>query len=397
MKDVKLIRNVRLLEPGVGIIGTALHIQGGKVVAIDPPVAEEESGQIDGAGRLLTPGLIDLHIHGLRGRLFEDGPNELSQVLKELPRFGVTCVAPTIYRKLEKNRLPQLKELARALSNRVRGTAEVPGFHLEGPFLKLPGAGAHTYSGDPDLMKTFLDTLEDQVAAVSISPDTENILPVIKLLREREIPVFITHTQASVEETEAAIEAGARHATHFYDVFPLPEEKDGGVRPCGAVETIMADPRVTVDFIGDGVHVHPMAIKMALTAKGSSGVALISDANLGAGLPDGRYETSWGYAIRNSSRDAARIEDPGSERHGMLAGSSLTMDAGVNNLLDFLNIPEPEIWALATKTPAAILGLPHKGSIQPGSDADFVIWDADETGYRVHQTWINGTLAYSAM
>ena len=396
MNETTIIRNVSVLEPGIGIVGGSFRIDGGTVAAIDPPSTENAAECVDGGGRLLTPGLIDVHIHGIGGRLFEDGPEDLSRALHELPRFGVTCVAPTLYRALRKNQHPDLQTLAWALNAHEPGAATSPGFHLEGPFLKLPGAGAHTYAGDPSYMETVLDLMEGRIAAVSISPDTDNILPVIELLHAKKIPVFITHTRASVEQTEAAIEAGARHATHFYDVFPLPEETDEGVRPCGAVEAILADPRVTVDFIGDGVHVHPVAIRMALATKGPEGVALITDANLGAGLPDGRYETSMGHAIRNRANDAARIDAPGSAMHGVLAGSSLTIDAGVNNWIACLNRPESEIWTMATKTPARILGLPAKGTLQPGSDADFVLWDRTETGYRVAQTWIGGAPVYKA-
>src|SRR5262249_45336740 len=150
------------------------------------------------------------------------------------------------------------------------------------------------------LLKDMLAACQDRVAIMSISPDQKNVLPVIVHLKERGIVPFITHTRASVEQTQAAIEAGARHATHFYDVFPVPEEKDPGVRPVGAVEAILADRRVSVDFISDGVHVHPTAIRAAVAAKGWAGVILITDSNIGAGLPSGQYDTPWGYPVHVS-------------------------------------------------------------------------------------------------
>ena len=134
-----------------------------------------------------------------------------------------------------------------------------------------------------------------------------------------------------VEQTEAAIEAGARHATHFYDVFPVPEETDAGVRPVGAVEAILADSRVSVDFICDGVHVHPAAIRAAVAAKGWEKVMLITDSNIGAGLPPGEHDTPWGYRVRVAPGDAARHATK-----GFLAGSALTMDVGMKNLLRWL-------------------------------------------------------------
>ena len=179
--------------------------------------------------------------------------------------------------------------------------------HLEGPFLGLPGAGAQTIPGDVALLDELLAAAGGRVAAMSISPEVPNILPVIERLCESGIVPFITHTQATVEQTEAAIDAGARHATHFYDVFPVPKETDPGVRPVGAVEAILADPRCSVDFIADGVHVHPTAIKAAVAAKGWQGVMLATDSNVGAGLPPGRYASPVGGTVRIAPGDAARM------------------------------------------------------------------------------------------
>ena len=109
------------------------------------------------------------------------------------------------------------------------------------------------------------------------------------MMGQDDTPVFMTHTMATVDETRRAIDAGVRHATHFYDVFPSPEETDRGVRPCGAAEVVLADERVSVDFILDGVHVEAVAVQVALRCKGPVGVCLATDANVGAGLPPGSY------------------------------------------------------------------------------------------------------------
>jgi N-acetylglucosamine-6-phosphate deacetylase len=203
-------------------------------------------------------------------------------------------------------------------------------------------------------------------------------------LRERNILPFITHTRASVEQTEAAIEAGARHATHFYDVFPVPEETDAGVRPVGAVEAILADSRTSVDFICDGVHVHPTAIRAAVAAKGWEKVMLITDSNVGAGLPSGEYDTPWGYRVRVAPGDAARHASK-----GFLAGSALTMDVGMKNLLRWLApvLAPEQIWAMGTLNPARLLGLTNKGRIAPGADADLVLWDPQLNAVK---TWVGG-------
>jgi N-acetylglucosamine-6-phosphate deacetylase len=271
----------------------------------------------------------------------------------------------------------------------------LPGFHLEGPFLAITGAGADTLPGDLVLLKELLAATGDRVTAMSVSPDTPDIIPVIEHLAACNINVFITHTRATPEQTAAAIDAGARHATHFYDVFPVPAETDPGVRPVGAVEAILADRRCTVDFIADGVHVHPTAIRAAVVAKGWAGVSLITDSNIGAGLPAGIYETPWGFPIKTSPGNAARIDMPGHKSHGGLAGSSLTMDRGISNLRRWLNLPEEHVWAMGTANPARIAGLQSKGGLHPGMDADFVLWDEDSDGdLCACQTWVGGRCVY---
>jgi len=154
----------------------------------------------------------------------------------------------------------------------------------------------------------------------------------------------------------------------------------------GAVEAILADPRASVDFIADGVHVHPTAIKAAIAAKGWHGVILITDSNIGAGLPAGVYETPWGFPIRVSPETAARHATKNS-----LAGSALTMDRGMANLLKWLPLPPEQVWAMGTLNPARLLGLERKGRIETGADADLVLWNDDLTPAN---TWVNGNLVY---
>jgi N-acetylglucosamine-6-phosphate deacetylase len=270
--------------------------------------------------------------------------------------------------------LPSIKEV------------NIPGLHIEGPFMAVGGAACPTLPGDLALLEKFLSAADGRLAAMSLSPDAPDIVPVIKRLREKNIAVFLTHTQANVEQTEAALEAGARHATHFYDVFYAPADTDPGVRPVGAVEAILADPRASVDFIADGVHVHPTAIRAALAAKGWPGIILITDSNIGAGLPAGVYDTPWGFQIKVSPETAARHAVKNT-----LAGSALTMDRGMANLLKWLPLPPEQIWAMGTLNPANLLGLGRKGRIEAGADADLVLWDDDLTAAR---TWVQGHSVY---
>lgn len=380
------IRNVRVMQPGKQTKLGEVLVRNGRIAALGNVDQAGAVGVpvVDGGGRLLTPGLIDLHTHGIDAALYERSEEDYFAAARVLPRFGNTCVLPTLYRVMNRPSLKLLERFADTLP-KVKDVC-MPGFHLEGPFLALPGAGAETIPGDVVLLKELLAACRDRVLAMSISPDTKNILPVIEELVARKITPLMTHTAATAEQTQAAIDAGARHATHFYDVFPAPEVREPGVRPVGTVEAILGDPRVSVDFVCDGVHASPFAIRAALAAKGWRGVVLITDSNIGAGLPPGVYDTPWGFAVRVRDGDGARHAEKNT-----LAGSALTMDRGIANLHRWLKLPTEKIWAMGTLNPARVLGLKRKGRMTPGADADLVLWDDDLSAAR---TWVNGISVY---
>ncbi|MBM3852119.1 MAG: amidohydrolase family protein [Verrucomicrobia bacterium] len=382
-----LIQNVRLVRPGLSIEPGDVLIRDGRIAALGTvPASLDLAGasRVDGGGRLLTPGLIDVHTHGVRHSLYETGPAGLRAAARELGRFGVTAVLPTIVPQIRVGWLEGLAAIAAAIPSVTE--VRIPGLHVEGPFMAVGGAACPTLPGDLGLLEEILAACGGRMAVMSLSPDAPNIIPVIRRLRERGVVVFLTHTRAGVEATEAALEAGAVHATHFYDVFHAPAETEPGARPVGAVEAILADSRASVDFIADGVHVHPTAIRAALAAKGWRGVLLITDSNIGAGLPPGIYDTPWGYPVKVSPTDAARHATK-----NFLAGSSLTMNRGMANLLHWLQLPPEQIWAMGTLNPARLLGLERQGRLEPGAEADLVLW---EESLEPARTWVGGVCTY---
>lgn len=371
---------------------TAITLADGRIRSVDTGSESPPQPEPDAPGtRILTPGLIDMHIHGVGLAALENGPDAFPEMSRLLPRFGVTRLFPTL--------VPGTADGPRGFVNRMAALsaamdnlpgARMPGFHVEGPFVARGGAACATLPGDVGLLDEIISASGNRVRILSLAPDVPNILPVIERALAAGIVVFVTHTEADVETTQAAIEAGARHATHFYDVFYAPPVTDPGVRPAGAVEAFLADPRCSVDFIADGVHVHPVAIQAALRAKGTAGVGLVSDGNVGAGLPAGIYKTPWGYPIEVGERGGARIADPKHRGFGGLAGSSLTLDQGVRNLCRWLKMPFAQVIPMASDVPAR-LTRQNAGRIAPGHDADLVLWERDgDAGWFPVKTWIQG-------
>ncbi len=339
---------------------------------------------VDMANAYILPGFIDLHIHGIHTSLVDDGAEALANICRVLPRYGVTGFLPTVAP------LPKGEDSAflSLLANTKTEGAEKLGFHLEGPFLKITGAlnpEAIAHS-DSDRVTALINAVKPYKAIFSISPDVEGIENLIPLMAENDTPVFMTHTAATVEQTQRAIALGARHATHFYDVFPCPPVTEPGVRPCGAVEAILADASVSVDFILDGVHVDPIAVKMALACKtkGPGKVCLITDANVGAGSEPGRFVFGNSGEIYFSSKGSPAR----SVKDDTLAGSGLTMDQALRNAMQWLDIDLVEASQLLSTNPAKLLGVDDKkGKLAIGYDADFVVM-GDQL--EVLQTWIHG-------
>lgn len=339
---------------------------------------------VDAGNGYIVPGFIDLHMHGIHSCLVDNGADDFRQICRILPRYGVTGFLPTV---APQPRGEDASFLAKLAATKTDGASAL-GFHLEGPFLKITGSlTADAVSGaDEARVKSLIDAVKPFKAIFSISPDVEGIQKLLPLMLQNDIPVFMTHTAATVKQTQDTINLGALHATHFYDVFPCPEVKDLGVRPCGAAEAILADPRVSVDFILDGVHVDPVAVKMALAckSKGPGQVCLITDSNVGAGLEPGRFV----FGNSGEIEFAYKGSPARSVKDRTLAGSGLTMDQALRNAIRWLDMDLPEALKLVSTNPARVIGLDHrKGQLKPGYEADFVVLDEQLS---VLQTWIAG-------
>lgn len=368
------------------IVSGYLVLDGGKIadVTLEKPQCEIE----DRSDCYLMPGFIDMHIHGVHNFLVDDGPEALAGMCRTLPRYGVTGFLPTV----SPSPMGQDSAYLKTLSATSPEGTHILGFHLEGPFLALTGAFNKDAigGGGADRVNALIAAAKPYKCIFSISPDVEGIFDLIPIMAQDDTPVFMTHTAANVQQAQKAIELGARHCTHFYDVFPCPPVSEPGVRPSGIVEAVLADPRVSVDFILDGVHVDPIAVKMALMAKqsGPGSVCLITDANVGAGFQPGTYTFgNMGDICFDYPGAPAR-----SVKDHTLAGSGLTLDVALRNAVKLLGLDLVAASKLLSYNPAKVLHLEkQKGLLASGFDADFVVLDGN---LEVQSTWVSGKEFY---
>jgi N-acetylglucosamine-6-phosphate deacetylase len=358
----------------------------GKIERIIP---ENQAGElqaeewVDAAGNYLVPGFIDLHIHGACNFWVDTGPAAVEALSRLLPQYGVTGFLPTLCPRTSKqDDLALLASLAKLDSS---GAAFL-GFFLEGHFLALNGAiPAVVKNNDGKArVEALLNAASPYRIVFAVSPELDGMPELIATMTGKRALAFITHTAANAEQTLKAIAAGAVHATHFYNVFPYPGDPEPGVRGCGTIEAVYASPQVSVDFILDGEHVAPIAVKMALACKGGDRVSLITDANMCAGLPPGKYQAMFGREteVRYGGGPARGIDPPG------LVGSGLTMDRVLRNALKFLDVDLPQAVKMVSANPARVLGLEHvKGRIEAGYDADLAMLDQN---LQVQNCWVGG-------
>lgn len=333
---------------------------------------------IDVTGLTVAPGLIDLQINGAYGSDFTSDPETIWKVGARLPEQGVTAFLPTIIT----SSLDTIAGARAALSGRPPGYrgAEPLGFHLEGPMLSPKKPGVH----DPALMRLpSLDLIEgwsarSGVAMVTMAPELPGSRPVIEALTKSGVVVSAGHTAATLEEASAGFGWGISAVTHLFNAM---EPFDH--RAPGLIGAVVRDFQAIAGIIADGVHCDPAAVLAAWRWLGPSRLALVTDAISAVGLGDGDYELG---RIQVVVRDGQA-----STSSGRLAGSTLTMDQAVRNLVNFTGCSEAEALATASAVPAKVLGLRDRGSLAVGARADLVVLDES---MEVVATMVGGDVAH---
>jgi N-acetylglucosamine-6-phosphate deacetylase len=347
-------------------------IEGRRIVSVSSRgSAEVPSGakHVDFGDGVLAPGLIDIHNHGGAGYdVMQDDEAARAAFEKFLISHGVTSYYPTTLTASLPDTLRVLERLARAIQ--VSENDEAPrarplGIHIEGPFLSHLRRGVHPPEMllEPDV-KTFTrlwEASQGKIRVMTIAPELQGALEVIAEAARLGVCVSIGHSDATLEQAQAGIKAGARHATHTFNAMrPL------GHRDPGIVGEVLSNDEISADIIVDGVHVDPSVVRVFLRAKGAEKAVLVTDSTAATGMPDGRYMLG---GLEVEVRDGKCL------RHGTLAGSVLTLDRAVRNAMQFGKLDLQRTLRLATLNPARAVNT-SAGSVEPGRDADLVVMNS---------------------
>ena len=396
VKDTWRIHGNLVLPDGPVRPGT-VTVVGKKIVAVDeaeePPEASTPLLKTP-AGSFVGPGLIDLHTHGANGADFMaakvDGAHDIATFAAQ---HGVSALLASTVSGTRDAIGEALRTVSKAVDQQTEAEnfgvplleSRLLGAHLEGPYLSQERRGGQ----DPAAIRPAdIDEFEHwaslgPIRMITVAPEVAGVdrLTAFIVKNHPEVVVAAGHTNASYDQTQAAIAAGVRHFTHFFCGMSGFHHRQPGAVGAGFV-----DSPATIELIADLIHVHPAALRLVATLRGSDKIALVTDSVNFCGLPDGTY-TKRGRQYRVAG-GSIRLPD------GTLAGSQLTMNVAVRNMAR-TGVGVATAWRMASTVPAAILGMERtRGALAPGMDADIAVLDRNFTA---QCTIIAGTVVHDAI
>jgi N-acetylglucosamine-6-phosphate deacetylase len=378
------IRNVVILTPDRTIENGAVLVESGRIQAVGSAQMlgiPDGATVLNGRGLLCCPGFIELQVNGGFGMDFTAHPETMWRVAEILPATGITSFLPTIITSPFETIRHAQKVLAEGAPNGWGGARPL-GLHVEGPFLNPAKKGAHnpSYLRAPDVAAVAGWSPDTGVRLATLAPELAGAKSVVRALTGQGVIVAAGHSEATYDEGKAGIDAGIIYGTHIFNAMPSVKHRDPGL-----VGILLEDERVTVGMIPDGIHVHPMLVKLIWDAIGNR-LNLVTDAMAALGMSPGVYDLG-DYQVTVTA-DRATLSD------GTLAGSIVGLDAGIRNLMAFTGCSLSEALPTITTTPARLLGLDgYKGKIAVGYDADLVLLTTD---LRVVTTIVAGEIVYQA-
>ena len=391
--QIKII-NGRILTPYRDITGGTLLITG-KVIAeisegdIDAPGATV----IDAGGNYVSPGFIDLHVHGGGGYDFMDGHvDAFLKIAETHAKYGTTAMVPTTLTSGKEDLLKTLDLYELAHQSNTNG-AQFLGMHLEGPYFALSQRGAQDprYIRDPDPVeyREILD-YSKSITRWSAAPELKGAITFGRYLKKKGVLAALAHTDAIYEEVVEAFENGFTLATHLYSAMSGVTRRNA-YRYAGVIESAFLIDAMDVEVIADGIHVPAPLLKLIYKIKGADHIALITDAMRAAGMPEGES------VLGNIDNGLKVIVEDGVAKlpdRSSFAGSVATADRLVRNMVNMGGVPLLEAVRMISHNPARIMGIAdRKGSLVAGKDADVVIFDQD---INIKTTIVNGKVVYEA-
>jgi len=352
-----------LITPRERIEQPLVLVDDGSIVEITSRAQRETpANTVDLGDGIISPGFLDLHIHGGAGSdvMDEDGVRVVSRFLSH---HGVTSYLPTTVTAPVEKTLSALDHIAASIEQPNAAGARPVGIHLEGPFISHARRGVHPKK---DLLKPsvqmfnrFWQAARGHVRMMTIAPELDGAIELIAEAASRGVLISVGHSDALMDSVRVAIDAGARHVTHTFNAMRPLDHRSPGI--LGAALT---DARLSADIIADGIHTDPSIVRLFLRAKGPDAAVLITDGLSAAGMPDGHYHLG---SLEVDVKDGHCIAD------GRLAGSVLTLDRAVRNTIRFAQWNLQDSVALASLNPARAAGLSDVGILKPGARGDFAV------------------------
>jgi len=386
------IVNGHVITPTEILKGGSILIDGGKIVeisgsAIDAPAAKV----IDAGGKYVSPGFIDIHVHGGGGHDFMDNTTEaFLEIAKLHVRHGTTAMLPTTLSCEKADLLETLKVYEKANKLNKNG-AQFIGIHIEGPYFAMNQRGAqdprYIRDPNPEEYKEIL-TASNSIKRWSAAPELKGAIEFGRYMVSKGVLPAIAHTDAIYDDVIKAFNSGYTLATHFYSAMSGVTRRDA-FRYAGVIESAYLIDEMDLEVIADGVHLPAPLLKLIYKIKGPNRIALITDAMRAAGMPPGE-------SILGSLKDGIKVivEDGVAKMpdRKSFAGSVATFDRLVRRMITLGGVPLTEVIQMATRNPAAIMKIDdRKGTLEKGKDADIVLFDKD---INIDTTIINGKVVY---
>ncbi|HLT51602.1 MAG TPA: N-acetylglucosamine-6-phosphate deacetylase [Arenibacter sp.] len=388
-----VITNGRIITPFRIIPKGTVEIERNKITAVYEGDNQADNAiVIDAKDQYVSPGFIDIHVHGGGGHDFMDGDMKGFLKIAELhAKYGTTAMLATTLTGDRDQLINTLEAYEQAIGNNKNG-AEFIGLHLEGPYFAMSQKGAQDprYIRDPD-PREYMDILErsDHIARWSAAPELKGAMEFGRYLRKKKVLASIAHTDAIYEEVVEAVGNGYSLSTHLYSCMSGVSRRNA-FRFAGVIESSLLMDELDVEIIADGIHLPSPLLKLIYKVKGPHKIALVTDAMRAAGSPAG--ESVLGHrehGLKVIVEDGvAKLPD-----RSAFAGSIATADRLVRNMIGMADVPLLDAILMMSTTPARIMGIDQKkGSLNVGKDADIVVFDQN---IQIQETIIGGRRVYS--